>query len=78
MVATYIQVKETSGDADMIAEPSYFNFLMEHRCRLRRRAAPFAQTFAVMPELDDAVRRRRSPPRQWAGPSRVMRDDRRA
>jgi hypothetical protein len=62
----------------MIAEPSYFNFLMEHRCRFRRGAAPSAQTFGVMPELGYAVRRRRSPPRQWAGPSRVMRDDRRA
>jgi hypothetical protein len=58
----------------MIAEPSYFNFLMEHRCRLRRGAAPFAPSSGVMPELGYAVRRRRSPP-PWAGPSRGMRDD---
>jgi hypothetical protein len=51
----------------MIAEPSYFNFLMEHRCHLRRGAVPFAQTYGVMPELGYAVRRHRSPPRQWPG-----------
>jgi hypothetical protein len=63
----------------MIAEPSYFNFLMEQRC-VRRGAAPLAQAFGVMPELDGAARRRRSPPRQRASiavdrPSRVMQDD---
>jgi len=54
----------------MIAEPSYFNFLMAHRCRLRRGAAPLAQTFGVMPELGYAARRRRSPPGQWVVASR--------
>jgi hypothetical protein len=40
------------------AEPSYFNFLMEHRC-VRRVRVPFAQAVGVMPDLPRAERSRR-------------------
>jgi hypothetical protein len=41
------------------AKPSYFNFLMEHRCGCRVRV-PFAQAVGVMPELTCVERSRRS------------------
>jgi hypothetical protein len=37
------------------AEPSYFDFLMKHRCP-RRIRVPFAQAVGVMPELGPVVR----------------------
>ncbi len=39
------------------AEPSYFDFLMKHRCH-RRVRVPFAQAVGVMPELSRVVRLR--------------------
>lgn len=39
------------------AEPSYFDFLMKHRCP-RRTRVPFAQAVGVMPELTRVVRLR--------------------
>jgi hypothetical protein len=42
----------------LTAEPSYFNFLMEHRC-VRRVRVPFAQAVGVMPNFPRAVRSRR-------------------
>jgi hypothetical protein len=41
------------------AEPSYFDFLMKHRCP-RRTRVPFAQAVGVMPELGRVVRLRAS------------------
>jgi hypothetical protein len=40
------------------AEPSYFNFLMEHRCA-RRARFPFGQAAGAMPELPCGERPRR-------------------
>ena len=40
------------------AEPSYFNFLMEHRC-VRRVRVPFAQAAGVIPDLPRALGSRR-------------------
>jgi hypothetical protein len=39
------------------AEPSYFNFLMEHRC-VRRARVPFAKAVGLIPELTSVVRAR--------------------
>jgi hypothetical protein len=40
------------------AEPSYYNFLMEHRC-LRRSRVPFAQAVGLIPDLTSVMRARR-------------------
>jgi hypothetical protein len=42
------------------AEPSYFKFLMEHRCA-RRARFPFVLAVGVMPEISCAERLRWSP-----------------
>jgi hypothetical protein len=42
----------------LTAEPSYFNFLMEHRS-VRRVRVPFAQAVGLIPELASVVRARR-------------------
>ncbi len=39
-------------------EPSYFNFLMEHRCA-RRVRVPIRQAVGIMPGLTRATRSRR-------------------
>jgi hypothetical protein len=39
------------------AEPSYFNFLMGHRC-VRRARVPFTQAVGVMPEVTCVERSR--------------------
>ncbi len=41
------------------AEPSYFNFLMDHRSR-RRVSVPFAQAAGIAPGRAGTVRSRRS------------------
>ncbi len=49
-------------------EPSYFNFLMEHRCG-RRVRVPFARAAGLMPEVACAERARRSQRERAASPS---------
>ena len=46
------------------AEPSYYSFLMEHRCA-RRIRVPFAQAVGLIPDLM-SVRRARRPQRLQA------------
>jgi hypothetical protein len=42
----------------LTAEPSYFNFLMGHRC-MRRARVPFAQAAGLVPDLTSVLRTRR-------------------
>jgi hypothetical protein len=46
-------------ETQMLTEPSYFDFLMKHRCD-RRARVPLAQAAGVLPERKRIVRPRRA------------------